>query len=76
MNFKALTTELLASGLNQEQIASAVKTNQSTISRISLGEIENPKYTLASAIKQLHEHIVTDKKPLDDYLNEQIKQSA
>lgn len=47
---------LLRSGLTEESIALAVNVNQSTISRILSGKIQDPKGSVVSRIKHLFEN--------------------
>lgn len=59
MNFKQAIQELIDAGFTEEQIAAAVRTRgadctQSTVNRLKRGLIAEPRFSLGSALLDVH----------------------
>jgi transcriptional regulator with XRE-family HTH domain len=50
-----MLNELIAMGIKQDQIAKAVQTDQSSISRIANGK-QSPSYEVGKSIEQLYQN--------------------
>lgn len=61
--WKKLIEDLLAKGLNEQEIASritvkGVRTTQPTINRIKSGVMKSPRYDLGAALIDLHNDVM------------------
>ena len=60
---------LEAAGINQKDISLKVGTNQSSVSRIQRQLFKSSGWQTVERIQSLHQHICTEKKSLDSFLD-------
>ena len=54
MNWKQIISDIIDSGLSEQEIAAIVGTTQPTINRIKTGVVNQPKYEMGVALVALH----------------------
>lgn len=57
MDLSKAVSEIMATGLTQQQVAEKIGITQATISRILTKEITNPSYKTANAILRFHSEL-------------------
>lgn len=61
MDFKNIVSQLIDCGFSEKSIAEDVGTSQPTIHRLKTGQYDDPKYSVAKKLIDLHSTVVGDK---------------